>query len=92
MEHARRIAYGDKLTEPRQRRRGRFGDRAPAAAGSIGLENAGNNLMYADVRIKELATDTTAPTITVRNVPDGLVLLQGTPFTRGLLAAPTSRT
>ena len=37
--------------------------------------------MYADVRIKELATDTTAPTITVRNVPDGLVLLQGTPFT-----------
>ena len=28
--------------------------------------------MYADVRIRELTTDTTAPTITVRNVPDGL--------------------
>ena len=37
--------------------------------------------MYADVRIRELTTDTTAPTITVRNVPDGLVILQGTPFT-----------
>ena len=50
-------------------------------AGRIGLENAGNNLMYADVRIRELTTDTTAPTITVRNVPDGLMILQGTPFT-----------
>ncbi|WP_053225640.1 family 16 glycoside hydrolase [Solirubrobacter soli] len=33
--------------------------------GSIGLENAGNNLMYRSVRIKELAPDTVAPTITV---------------------------
>jgi hypothetical protein len=49
--------------------------------GYIGLENAGNNLMYAQLRIRELTTDTTAPTITIRNVPDGLVILQGTPFT-----------
>jgi hypothetical protein len=34
-------------------------------AGYIGLESAGNNLMYRSVRIKELAPDTVAPTVTV---------------------------
>ena len=75
------IAYGNKLTS---RLNGvEVASRRPASgrSGPIGLENAGNNLMYADVRIRELTTDTTAPTITVRNVPDGLVILQGTPFT-----------
>ena len=74
------ISYGNKLTS---RLNGvevasYTGERP---SGRIGLENAANNLMYADVRIRELTTDTTAPTITVRNVPDGLVILQGTPFT-----------
>ena len=41
--------------------------------GYIGLENAGNNLMYRSVRIKELAPDTVAPTITV-DVPATLAL------------------
>ena len=71
VEHARR----DRLRRPRQLAAS-TASRSPAATvpgatGSIGLENAGNNLMYADVRIKELTTDTTAPTITIRNVPDG---------------------
>ena len=34
-------------------------------AGYIGLENAGNNLMYRNVRVRELAPDTVAPTVTV---------------------------
>ena len=42
-------------------------------AGYIGLENAGNNLMYRNVRIKELAPDTVAPTVTV-DVPARLSL------------------
>ena len=42
-------------------------------AGYIGLENAGNNLMYRSVRIKELAPDTVAPTVTV-DVPATLAL------------------
>ena len=41
--------------------------------GYIGLENAGNNLMYRSVRIKELAPDTVAPTVTV-DVPAVLPL------------------
>jgi hypothetical protein len=74
------IAYGNRITS---RLNGvevasHSGDRP--ASGPIGLENAGNNLMYMNVRVKELAADATAPTITVRNVPDGLVLLKGTPF------------
>jgi hypothetical protein len=49
--------------------------------GTIGLENAGNNLMYADVRIKELAPDTTKPTVTVSNPQDGARFLQGSDVT-----------
>jgi M6 family metalloprotease-like protein len=43
-------------------------------AGYIGLENAGNNLMYRSVRIKEFAPDTVAPTVTVADVPGTLTL------------------
>ena len=49
------IAYGDRITSPPERRRGRERDQHGARPeGTIGLENAGNNLMYADVRIKAL--------------------------------------
>ncbi|MDA0185136.1 DUF1080 domain-containing protein [Solirubrobacter phytolaccae] len=48
-------------------------------AGPIALENAGNNLMYADLRIKELSADTTAPTITITGFPE--VIRAGTPVT-----------
>ena len=65
------IAYGSKLTSRVNGVEVAWAT-VTRPAGSIGLENAGNNLMYADVRIKELATDTTAPTITIRNVPDGM--------------------
>jgi M6 family metalloprotease-like protein len=47
------------------------------AEGYIGLENAGNNLMYANVRIKELAADTTAPAITIATPSEGQTFLQG---------------
>ena len=48
-------------------------------AGYIGLENAGNNLMYRSVRVKELAPDTVAPTITV-DVPTTLPLGAAVPL------------
>ena len=48
-------------------------------AGPIALENAGNNLMYADIRIKALSADTIAPTITITGFPE--VIRTGTPVT-----------
>ena len=75
------IAYGDRITSRAERRRGGERTGTRAQEGTIGLENAGNNLMYADVRIKALAPDTTAPTITVRNPRDGQTFLQGAPVT-----------
>jgi hypothetical protein len=49
--------------------------------GTIALENAANNLMYADVRIKELTTDTTSPTVALTTPREGQVFLQGAPDT-----------
>ena len=46
-------------------------------AGYIGLENAGNNLMYRNVRVSEFAPDTVAPTITVDSPADGAQIRQG---------------
>ena len=46
-------------------------------AGYIGLENAVNNLMYRNVRVREFAPDTVAPTITVDSPADGAQIRQG---------------
>ena len=50
-------------------------------AGYIGLENAGNNLMYRSVRVRELAPDTVAPTVTVADIPAKLALGAPVPAT-----------
>ena len=47
--------------------------------GYIGLENAGSNLMYRSVRVKELAPDTVAPTVTV-DVPATLATVPPVPL------------
>jgi hypothetical protein len=75
------IAYGNRITSRLNGVEVATHTGTRPDQGPIGLENAGNNLMYADVRIKELAQDTTSPTIAIRNVPDGTILLQGSTFT-----------
>ena len=65
------IAYGDRITSRLNGVEVASGISTRAQEGTIGLENAGNNLMYADVRIKALATDTTKPTVTVSSARRG---------------------
>ena len=48
------IAYGDRITSLLNGVRVASGISTRAQEGTVGLENAGNNLMYADVRIKAL--------------------------------------
>ena len=71
------IAYGDRITSRLNGVQVASAISTRAQEGTIALENAGNNLMYADVRIKALAPDTTAPTITVTNPREGQRFLQG---------------
>ena len=73
------IAYGDRITSRLNGVEVASGISTRAQEGTIGLENAGNNLMYADVRIKALTTDTTKPTITCPHRADGPPFLQGAP-------------
>ncbi len=73
------VAYGDRITSLLNGVRVASGISTRAQEGTIGLENAGNNLMYADVRIKALAPDTTKPTITLTSPTEGETFLQGSP-------------
>lgn len=73
------IAYGDRITSRLNGVEVATHSGTRPARGPIALENAANNLMYADIRIKELTTDTTPPTITIRNFPE--VIRSGTPVT-----------
>jgi M6 family metalloprotease-like protein len=73
------IAYGDRITSLVNGVRVASGISTRAQEGTIALENAGNNLMYADVRIKALTTDTTNPAVTLTTPRAGQVFLQGSP-------------
>ena len=86
------IAYGDRITSRLNGVEVASGISTRAQEGTIGLENAGNNLMYADVRIKALAPDTTKPTITLTSPRRGPDVPAGRRPTSRSTTAPTSRT
>jgi hypothetical protein len=73
------IAYGNRVTSRLNGVEVASHTGTRPTDGPIALENAGNNLMYADIKLKELAPDTTAPTITIRSFPDTIRV--GTPVT-----------
>jgi hypothetical protein len=75
------IAYGDRITSLVNGVRVASAISTRPQEGTIALENAANNLMYADVRIKELTTDTTNPTVALTTPREGQVFLQGAPDT-----------
>lgn len=63
------IAYGNRITSRLNGVEVASHSGSRPEAGPIALENAGNNLMYADIKLKELTADSTAPTITIRDFP-----------------------
>jgi hypothetical protein len=59
-------------------------------AGFIGLENASNAAAYRHVRVRELAPDTVAPTVTIASPADGAHFLRGAAATATFACADES--